>query len=211
MFIPSAAASTCIGTLDGKLLSMRLTALLIALSSLLGIAAPAHAGDEGAGIFEEVIYDFNDDLYFPGTPQILADLGIGPARLIELRWESVVLETYDNVGVPNWGNEAWFGVSAVTGDGNPLAVLVQPFPTAFEGGTFGPTSGSLDVSMLELYSNSKGHVQFQVASGWDDGSGMASGVFQSGQLILSYEPLIPAPASLALLAGLAFTGRRRRP
>jgi hypothetical protein len=189
---------------------MRLTTLLFAMSSMLAILAPAHAGNEGAGIFKEVIYDLNEDLYFPGSPQILADLGIGPARLIEIQWEDVVLETFDNVGVPNWGNEAWFGIAAVTGKGNPLAVLLQPFPDAFEGGTFGPTSGTLDVSLLELFSSSTGEIQFLVASGWDDGSGMPSGVFHSGQLILRYEPLIPAPASLAIFGCLALGGRRRR-
>ena len=65
---------------------------------------PIPPADDLPGIFDEVIYDFSEDMYYPGTPQILADLGVGPAILIELRWEDVVIETYNNVGIPNWAN-----------------------------------------------------------------------------------------------------------
>ena len=160
------------------------------------------------GIFDEVIYNFNEDLYFPGSPQVLADLDIGPAQLVELRWEDVVIETYNNVGIPNWANEVWMGFRAVDANGIPLDLLTQPFPDTFEGGIVGPTSGSMDLALLDLFSNAQGAVQLLVASGWDDGSGQSAGSFLSGQLILRFQT-VPAPATMALL-GLAAGLRRRR-
>ena len=65
----------------------------------------------------------------PAAPQVLADLGIGPAQLVELRWEDIVIETYDNVGIPNWANEAWMGFSAVDANGIPLDLWYSHFQT----------------------------------------------------------------------------------
>jgi len=160
------------------------------------------------GIFDEVTYDFNEDLYFPGAPQVLADLGIGPAQLVELRWEDIVIETYDNVGIPNWANEAWMGFSAVDANGIPLDFMTQPFPDTFEGGIVGPTSGSMDLTMLDLFSNTKGTVQFLLGSNWDDGSGQPAGSYLSGQLILRFQT-VPAPATMALLGLAAGLGRKQ--
>jgi len=161
------------------------------------------------GIFDEVIFDFNEDLYFPGSSQVLADLGIGPAQLVELRWDDVVIETYNNVGIPNWANEAWMGFRATDANGIPLDLLTQPFPDTFEGGIVGPTSGSLDLTMLDLFSNAKGVVQLLLASGWDDGSDQPAGSFLSGQLILRFQT-VPAPATVTLLGLSACLRRRRR-
>jgi len=178
--------------------------LLIAVSCTASVAVATTPG-----LLEEVIYEFNDDLYFPGSPQVIVDLGIGPARLVELEWQDVILETYNNIGVPNWANEAWFGFRAADLGGNGLDILTQPFPDTFQFGVVGPTSGSMDLALLDLFSSSKGTVAFLVASNWDDGSGQAAGTFLSGQLILRYESLIPAPGALALLV-LGLQARRRR-
>jgi len=187
---------------------MRLFAILF-IATVLTTVSHAQAGDGMPGIFDEVIYDFNEDLYFPGSAQVLADLGIGAAQLVELRWEDVVVETYDNVGIPNWANEAWVGFHAVDANGIPLDFMTQPFPDTFEGGIVGPTSGSMDLTMLDLFSNSKGTVQFLLGSSWDDGSGQSAGSFLSGQLILRFQT-VPAPATMALLGLAVGLGRRRR-
>lgn len=187
---------------------MRLFASLLILT-VLTTASRTYAGDGMPGIFDEVIYDFNEDLYFPGSPQVLADLGIGPAQIVEMRWEDVVIETYNNVGIPNWANEVWMGFRAVDANGIPLDLLTQPFPDTFEGGIVGPTSGSMDLTMLDLFSNAQGTVQLLVASGWDDGSGQPAGSFLSGQLILRFQT-VPAPATMVLLGLAVSLGRRRR-
>ena len=180
-------------------------ALLSAVSCTASVAVAATPG-----LLEEVIYEFNDDLYYPGSPQVIVDLGIGPARLIELEWQDIMLETYNNIGVPNWANEAWFGFRAADLGGNGLDILMQPFPDTFQSGVVGPTSGTMDVSLLELFSSTEGTVAFLVASNWDDGSGQPAGTFLSGRLILRYESLIPAPGALALLLLGLHTRRRRR-
>lgn len=161
-------------------------------------------------LLEEVIYEFNDDLYYPGSPQVIVDLGIGPARLVELEWQDVVLETYNNIGVPNWANEAWFGFRALDLNGNTMDLLTQPFPDTFDDGVVGPTSGNLDVALLDLFSSAEGTVAFLVASNWDDGSGQPAGRYLSGRLVLRYQSLVPAPSALALLVLGIGTQRRRR-
>ncbi len=161
-------------------------------------------------LLEEVIYEFNDDLYYPGSPQVIVELGIGPARLVELEWQDVVVETYNNIGIPNWANEAWFGFRALDLSGNTIDILTQPFPDTFDDGVVGPTSGSLDVSLLDLFSSAKGSVAFLVASNWDDGSGQPAGSYLSGQLVLRYQSLVPAPSALALVVlGMGLQRRRR--
>ncbi|MCH2136629.1 MAG: hypothetical protein MK101_08605 [Phycisphaerales bacterium] len=181
--------------------------LLAAMAAITLLSAPATASNPG--LLEEVIYEFNEDLYLPGSPQVIADLGIGPARLVELTWEDVVIETYNNIGVPNWANEAWMGFRAVDSAGTAFDVLTQPFPDTFESGVVGPTSGSLAVDLLELFSDAEGTVDLLVASNWDDGSGQPAGAFLSGRLILRYQSLVPAPGTLALV-GLCLIARRRR-
>jgi hypothetical protein len=163
------------------------------------------------GLLEEVIYEFNDDLYYPGSPQVIIDLGIGPARLVELEWQGVMLETYNNIGVPNWANEAWFGFRGTDLSGSGIDILTQPFPDSFQDGIVGPTSGSLDLTLLDLFSSAEGTVAFLVASNWDDGSGLAAGAFLSGQLTLRYQSLVPAPSSLLVVVlALGLKRRRRR-
>lgn len=184
----------------------RITQFVVLLSAVSCTASIAVASNPL--IFDEVIYQFNDDLYYAGSPQMIVTLDIGPARLIELEWQDVVLETYNNIGVPNWANEAWFGFRGTDLDGNALDLLTQPFPDTFDGGIVGPTSGTLDVSLLDLFSSAEGTIAFLVASNWDDGSGQPAGTYLSGQLILRYQSLVPAPSALALL--LLGLGTRRR-
>ena len=101
------------------------------------------------------------------------------------------------------------GFRAVDANGIPLDLLVQPLPDTFEGGVVGPTSGSLNISLLDLFSDSEGVVQLLLASGWDDGSGQPAGSFISGQLIMRFQS-VPTPGTLALLGLAAGIQRRRR-
>ncbi len=189
--------------------TMRLMLAILMLVPAVHVTSVATAQNT-PGVFDEVIYEFNDDLYHPGSPAVLADLGIGPAKIIELRWNDIIIETYNNVGIPNWAAEAWMGVRAVDANGLPVDHMVQPFPNNYDDGIVGPTSGTLDVSVLDLVTNDDGLIRLLLASGWNDGSGEPAGSFLSGQLIVRYEQLVPAPGALALIGLTCLSPRRRR-
>ena len=176
----------------------------IATISMVGIAS---AG--GTSTYEEVVFDLTGVSYVGGGPAILAELEIGPAQVVELRWDNVVLETFDNTGIPNWGSEAFFGFQAVTDATESEIVMVQPFPDSNGGGTFGPTNGSLDVELSNLFSNPEGYVYLMTASSWADGSSDPAGQYTQGSIIIVYET-IPAPGAIALLGLAGLAGKRRR-
>ena len=88
-------------------------------------------------------------------------------------------------------------------------VMVQPFPDSNGGGTFGPTNGSLDVELSNLFSNAEGRVDLLTASSWVDGSGLPAGEYIQGILTIVYQPL-PAPGAIALLGLAGLAGKRRR-
>ncbi len=176
----------------------------IAAASVVGIAS---AG--GTSTYEEIVYDLTGLSYMGGAPLITAELEIGPAQIVELRWDNVVLETFNNTGIPNWASEAFFGFQAVTEAGESEIVMVQPFPDSNNGGTFGPTNGSLDLELSNLFSSPVGHVYLLTASSWADGSGMPAGEYLQGILTIVYQP-IPAPGAIALLGLAGLAGKRRR-
>jgi hypothetical protein len=185
--------------------------VVVACAAVLGLGGLVSAGSTGS--YEEVIFDLTGVAYLGGPPVIMAELEIGPAQVAELRWDNVVLETFDNTGIPNWASEAFFGFQAVTEAAEAEIVMVQPFPDANAGGTFGPISGSLSVELDNLFSFPEGHVFLVTASSWVDGSGLPAGQYLGGSLTIVYLP-IPAPGVIALL-GLAGLwpgpgGRRRR-
>lgn len=171
----------------------------------------AVAGGTDTGPTEQILYNLTGVEYLGGIPEIIATLEISAnARLVELKWENVVLETFDNVGVPNWGSEAVLGVSGVNTAGETHSELFLPFPNANSGGIFGPVDGSLDLLFADMFSDQSGHIMISAGSTWDDNTGLPAGEYLDGQLVLIYAP-IPAPGAIALLglAGLA-TRRRRR-
>lgn len=185
-------------------------AILIASVAVVGSTSGAFGGNDETGDFKEVVYDLTGVAYSGGPPVIQAALDIGAAQIMELRWQNVVLETYNNTGTWNWASEAFLGFQADTPDGSTIQVMVQPFPdTNTGGGPFGPVDGSLDVELADLFSNATGQVHLLKSSNWDDGSGMSAGTYLAGELILVYAP-IPAPGALCLLAVAGLTRRRRR-
>ena len=193
------------------MVQMRSIKAVTALASVLVVSGLAAAGGEGGSTYEEKVFDLTGVAYIGGVPEIVADLEIGPAQVSALRWENVILQTFDNTGIPNWGSEAFFGFQAVTAEGSSEIVMVQPFPDANSGGTFGPTDGSLEVELSNLFSSPEGRVSLLTASSWDDGSGEAAGEYIQGSLVIVYEPiLIPAPGVLAVLGLAGISGRRRR-
>ncbi|MBT7352306.1 MAG: hypothetical protein HN811_07570 [Phycisphaerae bacterium] len=181
--------------------------VIVASISAISVVGIASAG--GTGIYEELVFDLTDVSYMGGAPVIIADLEIGPAQVAELRWDNVVLETFDNTGIPNWASEAFFGFQAVTEAAESEIVMVQPFPDSNGGGTFGPTNGSLDVELSNLFSNAEGRVDLLTASSWVDGSGLPAGEYMQGILTIVYQPL-PAPGAIALLGLAGLAGKRRR-
>ena len=181
--------------------------VIVASISAISVVGIASAG--GTGIYEELVFDLTGVSYMGGAPVIIADLEIGPAQVAELRWDNVVLETFDNTGIPNWASEAFFGFQAVTEAAESEIVMVQPFPDSNGGGTFGPTNGSLDVELSNLFSSPEGHVYLLTASSWADGSGMPAGEYLQGILTIVYQP-IPAPGAIALLGLAGLAGKRRR-
>lgn len=181
--------------------------VVVACAAVLGLSGLASAG--GSGAYEEAIFDLTGVTYAGGGPVVVAELDIGPAQVAELRWDNVVLETFNNTGIPNWGSEAFFGFQAVTEAADPETVMVQPFPDANAGGTFGPTNGSLDVELDNLFSSPEGRVHLVTASSWVDGSGLPAGEYTGGSLTIVYLPL-PGPGSIALLGLAGLASRRRR-
>jgi MYXO-CTERM domain-containing protein len=181
---------------------------IFASIAAMSVAGVALAG--GTHTYEQVIFEFANTAYMGGAPVPITELQIGPAQIIELRWDNVVLETNNNTGISNWGSEAFFGFQAVADGSEPQTVMVQPFPDANEGGTFGPTSGSLEVELSDLFSSPDGKVYLMSASSWVDGSGLPAGKYSSGTISIIYDP-IPAPGAIVLLgiAGLAGSRRRR--
>jgi hypothetical protein len=181
--------------------------VVVACAAMLGLSSVGSAG--GTQTYEEVIFDLTGVTYLGGAPAITAELEIGPAQVAELRWDNVVLETFDNTGIPNWGSEAFFGFQAVTEASESEIVMVQPFPDANSGGTFGPISGSLDVELDNLFSTTEGRVFLVTASSWVDGSGLPAGQYTQGSLVIRYV-VLPAPGALALLGLAGLAGPRRR-
>ena len=182
------------------------------IPATIGILSPTTVADEGAAgdHYLEVIYDLTGVAYTGGPASPIANLQIDEgSRVMGFRWENVVLETHLNAGVPNWGNEAFFGLEGIDVDGAPVSYLAQPFPFEFGQGVFGPVDGSLELEMADLFAHPDGTIDIVVGSTWDDGSGMPAGTYLAGSLMVDYLP-IPAPAATALLAFLAlYPGRRR--
>ena len=184
--------------------------LTCGLLALLASATPAVAGGSDETT-EQVLYDLTGVEYFGGPAELFTILEVtAGARLVEFRWENVVLETYDNVGVPNWGSEAVLGIEAIDNAGETFSEYFFPFPDANSGpGPFGPVDGSLDLLLVDMFADQSGHVSVLGGSTWEDGSGLPAGKYLSGILALVYAP-IPAPAALALFGIAAMTSRRRR-
>lgn len=184
--------------------------LTCGLLALLASATPAVAGGSDETT-EQVLYDLTGVEYFGGPAELFTILEVtAGARLVEFRWENVVLETYDNVGVPNWGSEAVLGIEAINNAGETFSEYFFPFPDANSGpGPFGPVDGSLDLLLVDMFADQSGHVSVLGGSTWEDGSGLPAGKYLSGILALVYAP-IPAPAALALFGIAAMTSRRRR-
>jgi len=177
-----------------------------------GTTPQALADAESGGGFEhyqQAVYDLTGVEYGAGLAVIEDAFEIGAGvQAMRLKWESVILETFDHTGAPNWASEAWFGIEGVDQDGAPLQQIVQPFPDDFDGGVFGPVDGSLDIEFAHLFADPDGMLGLLVGSTWDDGSGLPAGQYLNGTLIVEFIG-IPAPATLAVLA-LAARGRRRR-
>jgi len=172
--------------------------------------AIASGQDGSEGSYEQAVFDLSGISYTGGPPVVVGAFEVDPSRqIMRLRWEDVVLETYDNTGTPNWASDAYVGIMAVDLTGEPLGWLEQPFPTDYAHGTFGPSSGSVDLEVANLFTGDDGHVQVLMASSFVDGSGDPAGMYLGGSLILEYVG-IPAPGGFAVLALLVGSPRRRR-
>ena len=172
----------------------------------------ALAGGQGGDIgdYEQAIFDLTGIEYVGGPPAISGAFNVDPDRqIMRLRWEDVILETYDNTGTPNWANEAYFGILAVDLMGDPLGWVEQPFPDDYSGGTFGPVDGEVSLELANVFTGPTGTVSVLTGSSFVDGSGLAAGQFLGGTLIIEYMG-IPSPGGLALLAAAAWRTRRRR-
>ncbi len=184
----------------------------VVVAALMGVTpiADASGQDGSTGSYEQAIFDLSGISYAGGPPVVVGAFDVDPERqIMRLRWEDVVLETYDNTGTPNWASDAYVGILAVDLAGEPLGWLEQPFPTEYAHGEFGPTSGSVDLEVANLFTGDDGHVQVLMASSFVDGSGEPAGMYLGGSLILEYMG-IPSPGGLAMLAVLAGVRRRRR-
>jgi len=142
------------------------------------------------------------------------------AKIISIEWTGLSLETYDNVGLPNYGSEAMLGLEATNESGDAEQIWFFPFPNAnYQGTVDNPIEQpegevfSFDLSSFNLELDVNGSIAALVTNAWNDGATAPSGKWLSGTVIVNYESTeIPAPGVLALLgmAGLAGTSRRRR-
>ena len=141
------------------------------------------------------------------------------AKIISIEWTGLSLETYNNIGIPNYGSEAMLGLEATNDAGDPEQIWFFPFPNAnYQGTEDNPIEQpdgevfSFDLSSFDLELDVNGSIAALVTNAWHDGATNASGKWLSGTVIVNYEYAdIPAPGVLALLgiAGLAGTSRRR--
>ena len=153
----------------------------------------------------------------------LGDAGAeyGNAKIISIEWTGLTLETYNNVGVPNYGSEAMLGLETTNANGDKEELWFFPFPDAnYQGTPDNPIEQpegetySFDLQDYNLELDALGQIRGLVTSAWYDGAspddGYYAGKWSGGTVTVNYEK-IPAPGVLALLgiAGLA-RGRRRR-
>ena len=142
------------------------------------------------------------------------------SKIISIEWVGLSLETYNNIGVPNYGSEAMIGLEADNALGESEQLWFYPFPNANYQGTDenpiaqAPGEGfSFNLSAFDLQLDINGSIAALVTNSWDDGATGPSGKWLSGTVIVNYEASdIPAPGVLALLgvAGFARRSRRRR-
>ncbi len=142
------------------------------------------------------------------------------AKIISIEWTGLALETYDNVGLPNFGSEAMLGLEATNESGDSEQIWFFPFPNAnYQGTVDNPIEQpdgevfSFDLTSFDLELDVNGSIAALVTSAWDDGYYSPAGKWISGTVTVNYESVaIPAPGVLALLgmAGLAGSSRRRR-
>ncbi|MDG2093664.1 MAG: PEP-CTERM sorting domain-containing protein [Phycisphaerales bacterium] len=142
------------------------------------------------------------------------------AKIVSIEWTGLALETFNNIGLPNYGSEAMIGLEATTESGGSEEIWFFPFPNAnYQGTVDNPIEQpagegfSFDLTQFDLELDVNGSIAALVTNAWDDGAATASGQWLSGTVIVNYEAVvIPAPGVLGLLglAGLAGTSRRRR-
>ncbi len=176
---------------------MRTAAILI-LASTLASTASASITFDLAGVDE-----FGDGFNVIGSFES-ADPG---EQVDSISLLDAVLETFDNTGIPNYGDEALLAVQLADADGDSVIYYFFPFPEDDSAGVFGPVSMTLDLSDAGLYIPEDGVVTAMAASIWDDGSGQAAGTWLQGMLAINP---VPAPAGLAVLLGAGLARRRRR-
>ena len=139
------------------------------------------------------------------------------AKIISIEWTGLALETYDNVGLPNFGSEAMLGLEATNESGDSEQIWFFPFPNAnYQGTVDNPIEQpdgevfSFDLTSFDLELDVNGSIAALVTSAWDDGYYSPAGKWISGTVTVNYESVaIPAPGVLALL-GMAGPGSSRR-
>ncbi len=142
------------------------------------------------------------------------------AKIISIEWTGLSLETYDNVGVPNYGSEAMVGFEATNADGDQETVWFFPFPEAnYQGTADNPIAQPegetylFDLTDYDLQLDALGQIRGLVTAAWWDGAeaedGYFAGMWTGGTVTINFTK-IPAPGALALLGLAGLAGRRSR-
>ena len=152
----------------------------------------------------------------------LQDDAWSDAVLVSWGFSDVEAEIYWNEAssFSNWASEVRLGIVDIDlgdGSGDVYYWAAAPFPDQYgaeEPGSFyhavGGDFDSGDVSDLGYTLGSEGDISAMAYSTWDDGTGMAAGLFTSGTVWMTFDT-VPAPGGLAVLglAAMAGWGRRR--
>ena len=172
-------------------------------------AATLMALSLGASASGSILFDLAGvDQYGTGLNPIGSFESADPgAQIDSISLIDGVLETFSNTNTPNFADEAILAVQLADADGDSILYYFFPFPNQSAFGQFGPVNLTVDLLDAGYYIPEDGVVSAFAASVWDDGSGDPAGTWLGGVLAIN---LVPAPGVLAIFAGAAFTGRRRR-
>ena len=185
---------------------------------LLTLAAAIGCGSTAALADGSIEIDLGGNFFSGHEISLIGDYYAGPehggAKILSIDWSGLVLETYNNVGVPYFGSEAMIGIDAEDDAGLATTYWFFPLPDAnYQGTPADPIvqdePQSVNVEAWGLHLDPLGGIGALLTAAWNDGSGLDAGEWLDGVVTIHYQK-VPAPGALGLLALAGVAGSRRR-